>query len=604
MIIKKANAVFGRLDEETLSFTPGLNIITLPNESGKSTWCAFIRAMLFGLDSPRRGRSGEIAPKLRYSPFSGKSPCGEMDIVWQGREITISRESVPGDSTPLKSFSAVYSGTNVSCNELSGIDAGEKLTGCNRKVYDDIVTAVGEKMLIEGGAELDKLSESRISSGEDSSDGYIAAEKRLGEFRRKLKYNQTGLIPTGLKKLEALRLELEKTSAAELQLMELNRQLSAIDGKSEEEAAEERNRLEEIGLMAAQLKKNSENEEIELRLSELKEKKSSLTSELEKEKARPHGNSVKSKAGLRKHFCIILTVLAAVFLFAAFLTEGKNSFIFFELAVISLVFALIFLYKMLKASYSASSGEIPVSEEEAALQRRLNDINSEISELLSRRSEEESEALQKYSGTLDLAQRALYSQNEIAELKTKKARLEGESGFMKSSSEIRAEIKELEELIQHYEFEYEAAELAEKALLKASEQTAGEFLPKISALAEQYLDFLTDGKYDKLLLDKDYSSSAGKEGESKTAFGFLSQGTKDQITLAIKLALNMTLLPDDKACPIILDDALASFDDDRLFNAVKLLSGLSEKRQIILFSCTRREAEALKALKAVSTEAL
>ena len=46
MVIHKLKATFGCLDGSELELKPGLNVITAHNESGKSTWCAFIRAML------------------------------------------------------------------------------------------------------------------------------------------------------------------------------------------------------------------------------------------------------------------------------------------------------------------------------------------------------------------------------------------------------------------------------------------------------------------------------------------------------------------------------------------------------------------------------
>ena len=51
MKINKLTASFGKLENETLSLHDGLNVIYAPNESGKSTWCAFIMAMLYGVDS-------------------------------------------------------------------------------------------------------------------------------------------------------------------------------------------------------------------------------------------------------------------------------------------------------------------------------------------------------------------------------------------------------------------------------------------------------------------------------------------------------------------------------------------------------------------------
>lgn len=56
MTINKLTASFGKLNGESLEFTDGLNVICAPNESGKSTWCAFIRAMLYGIDSAERQR--------------------------------------------------------------------------------------------------------------------------------------------------------------------------------------------------------------------------------------------------------------------------------------------------------------------------------------------------------------------------------------------------------------------------------------------------------------------------------------------------------------------------------------------------------------------
>ena len=53
-------ATFGKLEHETLRLRPGLNIVTAPNEWGKSTWCAFLTAMLYGLDTRQRAAKGVI----------------------------------------------------------------------------------------------------------------------------------------------------------------------------------------------------------------------------------------------------------------------------------------------------------------------------------------------------------------------------------------------------------------------------------------------------------------------------------------------------------------------------------------------------------------
>ena len=64
-----------------------------------------------------------------------------------------------------------------------------------------------------------------------------------------------------------------------------------------------------------------------------------------------------------------------------------------------------------------------------------------------------------------------------------------------------------------------------------------------------------------------------------------SDGTVDQLYLALRLAVSRALLP---GAPLVLDDALTRFDDRRLAAALELLR--REDRQILLFTCQSREA--------------
>mgnify|MGYP000633328757 CR=1 FL=1 len=70
----------------------------------------------------------------------------------------------------------------------------------------------------------------------------------------------------------------------------------------------------------------------------------------------------------------------------------------------------------------------------------------------------------------------------------------------------------------------------------------------------------------------------------------LSQGTADQLYLAVRLAVCELVLPAEEPCPLVLDDALANFDDGRCALALEALARLGEERQILLFTCHSREA--------------
>ena len=84
----------------------------------------------------------------------------------------------------------------------------------------------------------------------------------------------------------------------------------------------------------------------------------------------------------------------------------------------------------------------------------------------------------------------------------------------------------------------------------------------------------------------------------------LSAGTADQLYLAARLAICDLVLPPESAAPIILDDALSNFDDDRCAAALKWLRQEAERRQILLFTCHSREADFFAGDPSVSIQRL
>ena len=61
-------ATFGKLEHAVLELEPGLNILHAPNEWGKTTWCAFLSAMLYGLDTRAKAGGKTLPEKERYAP--------------------------------------------------------------------------------------------------------------------------------------------------------------------------------------------------------------------------------------------------------------------------------------------------------------------------------------------------------------------------------------------------------------------------------------------------------------------------------------------------------------------------------------------------------
>lgn len=235
MIIKRLTASFGKLNGDTLELKNGLNIIRAPNESGKSTWCAFIKAMLYGINTSERDRQDYLSDKNKFAPWSGAPMSGQMEVTHGGRDITISRSALGG--APMKNFTAVYSQTAQSVPGLDGNNAGEVLTGASEKVYERTAFIRQSGMRISQTSELEKRIAALVSSGSEQR-SYSETDEDLRSWMRKLRYRKSGIIP----KLEEERSELinqyrlleEKTESLSRLRQEMIRTQEAKDKLSDE----------------------------------------------------------------------------------------------------------------------------------------------------------------------------------------------------------------------------------------------------------------------------------------------------------------------------------------------------------------------------------
>ena len=81
MKLKSMSASFGGLNKARLELGEGLNLISAPNEAGKSTWCAFLRAMFYGIPTRERDTRTTLAEKNRYQPWSGSPMAGSTQKI-------------------------------------------------------------------------------------------------------------------------------------------------------------------------------------------------------------------------------------------------------------------------------------------------------------------------------------------------------------------------------------------------------------------------------------------------------------------------------------------------------------------------------------------
>ena len=210
MILHSLTATFGCLNIATLELKEGLNVIQAPNESGKSTWLAFLRTMLYGLPTRERGT---LADKNRYAPWNGAAMKGRIDLSAEGCDLVLIRDTAQS-GTPMGHFSATYSGTANLVDGMTGQNAGDLLTGVPRSVFERSAFIRQSGLAIDQDAELEKRIVSLISSGDETT-SYSETKKRLRNALNQRRHNKTGTLPRTEAELADLQDKLDHLQAVQ-----------------------------------------------------------------------------------------------------------------------------------------------------------------------------------------------------------------------------------------------------------------------------------------------------------------------------------------------------------------------------------------------------
>ncbi len=212
MRILSMTATFGKLEHDTLTLNPGLNVISAPNEWGKSTWCAFLCAMLYGLDTRAKSTKTALADKEHYRPWSGTPMAGEIRFDWDGRDITIQRST--RGRVPLGVFRAFETQSGLDVPELTAENCGEMLLGVEQSVFRRTCFIRFSDLPVTQDEALRRRLNTLVTTGDESGEA-----DRLGDALRDLKnhcrYNRTGLLPQAESQKDALEERLRERNALE-----------------------------------------------------------------------------------------------------------------------------------------------------------------------------------------------------------------------------------------------------------------------------------------------------------------------------------------------------------------------------------------------------
>ena len=152
-----------------------------------------------------------------------------------------------------------------------------------------------------------------------------------------------------------------------------------------------------------------------------------------------------------------------------------------------------------------------------------------------------------------------------------------------------AELGELDGIYKEQEKERAALALAQDRLSQVARDMQSQVRRDLNGAVSGIVQGITGGKYTRLLVEEGARLVFFQDGR-RIPLSQVSRGTMEQAFLALRLAAADLLYEEEY--PLILDDALASYDDRRLANTLRWLAG--NREQVLLFTCQHREGEILR----------
>ncbi len=668
MQLLHTNATYGKLDQARLDLQPGLNVICAPNEGGKSTWCRFLLAMFYGLNTRQRG---DLADKNRFQPWNGSLMQGKLELLVGDKELTLSRWTQRPDA-PLGVFSCTYSGTDTPVPGLDAARCGETLLGVPQSVYQRCAFIPSGSLAIDADADLERRISALISTG-DEKISFSQVESRLKKQLRQRKYNRSGSIPLLEAEIAGLRAAQQEAQTLTGQLENLQQQLSqaredqARRRQARLQVAQEALREKERCLQA--LPDSSDLQRINQQLGAVRSlgdqvqqaqeavsrQESAIEAQLQELNRNPLHPMTKAQLEAQLQIQPPAPPQVAQLLISLALGLCGGGFLWYEIdrpqvlwlclacAVTALAAGnfLRLLIRRIRLQQSRrrelsrqeelrklAESYLPALEEleaQRALLRQKQQILSDgdrrlraqLSDLLSQVSRwddsvqsagdirrfvrETAQNRDRLAQELHQAQtRLLQAQmsdadDTVTHLQQQIAQVQGRLDAGRDAQALGDQISRLEEELARQQAEYDALRLSLDALQAANTTLQNRFSPELGRRAAEIFADMTGSTWSHILLDREFHLSAESGSDpTRRSVQLLSAGTADQLYLAVRLAICEMILPPEQNPPLILDDALLTFDDARLSTTLDYLTRLGAQRQILLFTCQGREAALLR----------
>ena len=628
---------YGKLKNKEINLESNLNIIYGKNESGKSTLLKFILNIFYGASRNKKGR--DISDFEKYKPWDSEEYSGKLTYELDNRnKYEIYREfNKKNPNIFNEKGEDIVKEFNIDKNK--GSEFFYEQTQISEDMF--LATSVAMQQEVKIGKNEQNILIQKISNLLETGEDNISYKKAVD----KLNKMQLDKIGTERSREKPINIIKKNIYNIEEKINELKK-YENIQYEIEDEKNSLKNNLKEKEIKNELLKEikinneknNLENEKIKIKekiVEENKNKINIIKNNLEKinnkiieEKNYQNnidGKYEKNKLNKKLNLFFILLIIINILwiLFIPKLVENKIiKYIFLPTVPMFLIFYVFSknkLNKKIKILEKNNKNNFEkINNEKNNLENEINIYKNNIEQLLNEINKiksdnnfksdlEKNNLIKKYEKNIDKNEidyllkkdNINYDinllENEISNLKIEinklELRKENIEPELENLSSMEEELYSLNEQYSNLRKTNDSIELVKKLLSRAYDNMKNSVSPVFTKKLSSNIETITKGKYCKLTFNDEQGLIVELENGNYIPAERLSIGTIDQLYLSLRLAM-LDEISNEKV-PIILDEAFAYYDNERLKNILLYLLEEFNDRQIIIFTCTDRETNIL-----------
>ena len=623
---------YGNLKNKEINLKK-LNIIYGKNESGKSTLLNFIKNIFYGISKNKNGR--DISDYDKYLPWGENDFSGKIKYSLDNNfNYEIYRDF-------NKKNPVIYNGqmedisNNFKIDKKTGNQFFMEQTNVDESTFMSTAFSMQKEVIVDSGTQgilLQKVANLAESGSED-----VSYKKAMSNINSML-LNEVGtsnskerpinIAESNIKKytIDLMTINDVKNNRYEIEEKINNyKQEINIENKKDKLLNSVKEIIDKNKIEKEKIKlKNNILEENNNKIKKLDNEKDNLLNKI-KNTDNIYENNLKNKKINNKNkiinFIILIFLIIINILNFIFIKNIIINILFFLLIPIYLIYFFIKLNKNKKIKIEEENKLNKINSEKEEIKKQMNILDGQI-ELLEKNSEDTKNEIEKiennlnnklleekndiiennknnfsedyindlFNSNIDLLINT--NQRKINELNLQIHKLEIDRDNIDPKLEKLIHTEELLEIEQEnlnkLQNRAEELNLAKVILDEAYTEMKKNITPKFNLSLSKNVEKISDGKYKNIIIN-DKITVELDDGRYVPAES-LSIGTIEQIYLSLRLAI-MNEISKEKL-PVMLDEAFAYYDDQRLEAALDFLNKIDN--QVILFTCTNREKEILE----------